>query len=322
MKTARTKSSNGRLYTGDLVEVKTPDEILKTLDADGTLDHLPFMPEMVEFCGKRFHVSKRVVKTCFTGPNSSPRSFRGRDVVLLDDLRCSGAAHDGCQKSCMIFWREAWLRKVDDGDVSLNVDPESIQRLQSQLKTSMGPNRYFCQASELLKATNHLSRLQRYRSSFRDVREGNCNILEMLWRIVVCVFWKVRRLFIGEYHRGSNTTTPVKTLSLQPGESVEVESIENIMDTLNEKGCNRGLYFSPGMHLMCGKESRVMHRVGNIIMDGTGEMRRLPDTVRLEGSLCECPYLIVGGCSRGEISYWKEAWLRRAEPTSRHNVNT
>jgi hypothetical protein len=32
---------------GDLVEVKTPDEILATLDADGTLDRLPFMPEMV-----------------------------------------------------------------------------------------------------------------------------------------------------------------------------------------------------------------------------------------------------------------------------------
>src|ERR1035438_8922109 len=23
------------------------------------------------------------------------------------------AAHDGCQKACNVFWREAWLRKVD-----------------------------------------------------------------------------------------------------------------------------------------------------------------------------------------------------------------
>ena len=41
---------DARLFPGDLVEVRAPEEILRTLDADGTLDHLPFMPEMVEFC--------------------------------------------------------------------------------------------------------------------------------------------------------------------------------------------------------------------------------------------------------------------------------
>ena len=43
----------GAFRPGDLVEVKSADEILATLDADGTLDHLPFMPEMVEFCGAK-----------------------------------------------------------------------------------------------------------------------------------------------------------------------------------------------------------------------------------------------------------------------------
>src|SRR2546426_3755839 len=83
-----------RFRPGDLVEVKAPDEILQTLDAQGTLDHLPFMPEMVEFCGKRFRVSRRVVKTCFTGSISTMRVFGADDVVLLDRLRCSGAAQD------------------------------------------------------------------------------------------------------------------------------------------------------------------------------------------------------------------------------------
>jgi hypothetical protein len=305
------KSSKARLYPGDLVEVKPPDEILQTLDAEGTLDQLPFMPEMIEFCGRRFRVSRRVVKTCFTGPNSSPRSFRGDDVVLLDDLRCSGAAHDSCQKACTIFWREAWLRKVEDAGVSLKVDWEGKQRLQSGLKTSTGPNTYFCQASELLRATDHLSRSQRYRSCFTEVREGNCNALEMFWSVVVWAFWKARRLFLGERHRGRNKTTPVESLSLQPGESVEVKPLESIIDTLNEKAYNRGLWFSPGMHLMCGKQARVQHRIDKIIVDGTGEMRQLRNTVRLEGSLCGCAYLTVGGCSRGEISYWREIWLRR-----------
>src|SRR5664279_493941 len=98
---------------GDLVEVKSPGEILQTLDGDGALDRLPFMPEMVDFCGKRFRVSKRVVKTCYYGTTSGMRKFPAEDVVLLEGLRCSGEAHDGCQKSCTIFWREAWLHRVD-----------------------------------------------------------------------------------------------------------------------------------------------------------------------------------------------------------------
>jgi hypothetical protein len=100
-----------RLRPGDLIEVRAPEEILQTLDAEGTLDQLPFMPEMLGFCGRRFHVSKRVVVTCASGM-SSPRGFKIDDVVTLDDVRCSGDAHDGCQKACMVFWREVWLRKV------------------------------------------------------------------------------------------------------------------------------------------------------------------------------------------------------------------
>ena len=68
--------TNNRLHPGDLVEVLSADQILRTLDAEGTLDHLPFMPEMVEFCGKRFTVSKRVLKTCFSGTYSSILRFR------------------------------------------------------------------------------------------------------------------------------------------------------------------------------------------------------------------------------------------------------
>ncbi len=37
------------LRPGDCVEVLSPREILQTLDGDGTLDKLPFMPEMMEY---------------------------------------------------------------------------------------------------------------------------------------------------------------------------------------------------------------------------------------------------------------------------------
>ena len=33
---------------------------------------------------------------------------------MLDDLRCSGGAHAGCQASCRLFWKEAWLRPASE----------------------------------------------------------------------------------------------------------------------------------------------------------------------------------------------------------------
>src|ERR1700720_4103901 len=147
------------LRPGDFVEVKSPGEILQTLDHHGTLDRLPFMPEMVEFCGHRFRVSKRVTKTCYYGIRSGMRKFPAEDVVLLEGLRCSGEAHDGCQKACTIFWREAWLRKVDDlGTIETSVDPESDKWLRARLKTKAGPKTYFCQSSEIPNASVELSR--------------------------------------------------------------------------------------------------------------------------------------------------------------------
>src|SRR6202047_5655324 len=128
---------NARIRVGDLVEVKTPDEIFRTLDAEGALDHLPFMPKMLEFCGQRFRVSRRALTMCFSGPGS-PRGFRADDVVTLDSVRCSGTDHDGCQKACMIFWREAWLRKVENAAGQSQVDLGGMDQLRARLRTTSG----------------------------------------------------------------------------------------------------------------------------------------------------------------------------------------
>ena len=53
-----------RLCAGEWVKVRSKEEILRTLDANGRLDELPFMPEMLEYCGKTLQVGKRAHKTC------------------------------------------------------------------------------------------------------------------------------------------------------------------------------------------------------------------------------------------------------------------
>jgi hypothetical protein len=305
-----------RLRPGDLVEVKAPDEILQTLDADGTLDCLPFMPEMIEFCGKRFQVSKRAVKICTSGSVPTIRCFRNDDVVLLDRLRCSGALHDGCQKACMIFWREAWLRRIDQAQAPEKFESGGSEQLRARLKTSTSPKTYFCQASELFKAASQLSRWERPGKCIADIRAGNCNSLRMAQSIAIWLAWRIRRLFLGPYARGNNKSTPVESLSLQPGELVKIKPMQSIVQTLNATAHNRGLWFSPDMRLLCGRERRVERRIDKLIVDGTGEMRQLRNTVYLEGSMCGCAHVAFGGCSRREFVYWREIWLTRPDNPS------
>ena len=66
-----------KLRPGDIVEVKPAAEILATLDADGALDAMPFMPEMLQYVGRRFTVSRRVEKICDTiAADGQPSSAR------------------------------------------------------------------------------------------------------------------------------------------------------------------------------------------------------------------------------------------------------
>ena len=97
------------LRAGDLVEVRSREEILATLDNDGRLEGLPFMPQMLEYCGRRFKVLASAHKTC------DVIAGEGRRLVgcVHLDVRCDGKAYGGCQAACLIFWKEAWLKRLD-----------------------------------------------------------------------------------------------------------------------------------------------------------------------------------------------------------------
>src|SRR5271157_193483 len=318
------KTASSRLRAGDLVTVRLPDEILKTLDANGTLDKLPFMPEMLEFCGKRFRVLNRVVQTTIDAAflslhaESFVREFRNNDVVILQGVRCSGAEHDGCQRGCAIFWKEAWLEKVDDGDQDCVPKRDSVSgasdELRFILKTRTEPARYFCQSSEFLKATLHLSSVQRFKKCFSAVAAGNISAWRMVKRILVWIWWKTHTKLVGEHVRGTLEKTPTESLGLRPGEMVEVKSLPEIVATLNKNGRNRGLHFSPDQRPFCGGRYRVRSRADKFIAEGTGEMKHFQNnTVMLEDVLCDSACFAFGGCYRADLLYWREIWLRRVE---------
>ena len=302
-----------RLRPGDLVEVRPPDEIVKTLTTERALDGLPFMPEMLEFSGKQFRVSRRALTICFSGAGGGGRGFQSDNVITLDGARCSGVAHDGCQKSCTIFWREEWLRKVDRNSVQPQMDLPAMERLRKRLVISLNSGTYYCQTTELPRVTQRLSRSDKVRRYLRGLRSGNFNALRMARSLTIFLVWRTRQQLFGVYARGTRTSTPTASLNLQPGEWVEVKPMKSILATLDERGCNRGLYFSPDMRLWCGRKFRVKGRLDKMIADGTGQMRQLRNTVCLEGSTCGCAYMGLGmaDCSRCEFTYWREIWLSR-----------
>src|SRR4051812_26624275 len=76
------------LRVGELVEVRSESEILATLDENGELDSLPFMPEMLQFCGRQMTVEKVAHKLCDTISATGMR--RMECAVHLRASRCDG----------------------------------------------------------------------------------------------------------------------------------------------------------------------------------------------------------------------------------------
>src|SRR5712672_1227802 len=99
------------LLAGELVEVRSVDEILATLDERARLNAMPFMPEMLQYCGKQFRVYRVAHKTCDNIQPWNMRTVKG--AVHLTGVRCDGQAHGLCDAGCLIFWNEAWLKRAD-----------------------------------------------------------------------------------------------------------------------------------------------------------------------------------------------------------------
>lgn len=101
-----------------------------------------------------------------------------------------------------------------------------------------------------------------------------------------------------------------KVLGLEPGEVVEVRSVKEVFATLDKQGKLRGLRFTPEMEKFCGKQFRVYKNLDRIILEATGELRKIKlPTVLLDGVFCDGSG--HGGCDRSCFCFWREAWLRR-----------
>jgi hypothetical protein len=300
---------NSRPHTfrrGEWAEVRSPEDIQATLDAEGKLDGLPFMPEMVKYCGRKFRVSRRADRIfldryCYVA--------KLKDTVFLENLRCDGQAHDGCQMRCELFWKEAWLKPADPPNQAEAYLPDK-ELFSLNLHTRKG-DRFTCQATELVHASSKLPWWDP-RQYVRDVMLGETTVGELFVDLLGRARQKILRLFKRQNELVENPLTqptPTETLNLQPSEWVEVKSLPEIQATLDANGKNRGLGFVPDQAEFCGKRFRVAGRVERLILEWSGELRPIANTVELEEVTCHGR--MCRSCPRNCYHLWREIWLRR-----------
>jgi hypothetical protein len=318
--------ASAELRRGDLVEVRSPAEILATLDETGALQLLPFMPEMAAYCGRRFRVDRRIDRLCDTVHYSGTRHLEAS--VYLEDLRCGGAAHGGCQAECRYSWKEAWLRRVTAQDPTsppaLAADLQALVAraglgVQRQVPVEGGSEpRWRCQATDLALASTHVKLWDAF-SYLRELTHGNVPLGHFL-RVSgrAAVREPMRKLGLTpEVHVPGTLDKPLtgQPLDLQPGELVQIKSREEIAETLTKHGRNKGLWFDDEMAVYCGRTFRVRQRIHRFVNDQDGKMIELKnDCVTLDGCVCSGDHSLRRWfCGRALYSYWREIWLRRVE---------
>ena len=295
------------LLTGDLAVVASAQAILATLDDQGCLDGLPFMPEMVPHIGKTLRVHHRADRTCVEGHGIR----RMDDAVFLEEARCDGRAHDGCQRACLMFWKEAWLQPAGNGAGVRNDAIELKARLSLLNLATRNARGYMCQSTQLAAATRPLSRVH-VGALVGEIRQGELSLAKFADIVARSLINRVRgalRLPELGLITGVAGRKTKGDLDLKPGDWVRVRSVEEVRASLGPNAKNLGLSFEPEMALSIGQVRQVEAVVERMVHEETGQMVGLVRTVTLKGAYCQG--LCSKACPRANPLFWREIWLER-----------
>lgn len=298
-----------RFFRGDRVRVRSAFGILRTLDGDGACEGVLFMPEMAAMVGREATVHRRAERTCVEGYGFR----RMKNAVFLEDRRCEGTAHDGCQRDCLVFWHESWLQPFDEplDAVGADIEAEALAVLRA-LKVRDG-DRYDCQSTRLARTTEPLSQMH-LPALLRAVAERDMSVLGLADIAARAAINRARAMLglpqlgtiLGEAGKKSRGD-----LGLKAGDWVRIRDAEAIRTTLGPNGRNLGLSFEPEMALLVGEVRQVERVVERMIHEETGQMVKLQRTVQLKDTYCRglCAKL----CPRANPLFWREAWLERVD---------
>lgn len=110
-----TPTGTRNLQPGDVVRVKSHEEILATLNEESRNRGLRWDAEMVPYCGGTYRVLKRVTKII------NERTGKMQEIknpcMILDSVFCQSrysACRMFCPRSIYSYWREIWLDPVEE----------------------------------------------------------------------------------------------------------------------------------------------------------------------------------------------------------------
>ncbi len=331
------KDKGPRFLPGEKVTIVSRDEMLATLDAQGTIGGMPLMPQMLEMAGSEQQIYKRADKSCDTVDGNGGRKLE--NTVHLLGTRCNGLVYGGCEARCLLFWHESWLRRTKSQqpvllqDLDLEAAFDLVNRGTVVNQSDSQEPVYRCQATEVLNYSKPLSgnNMAQY---WNDWRYNDVKLRSLVRAGCFSLFQKSLKL--GAYRfqlylfnhwqkiwgrppfpnrSGNLDKTPNVTIDLQPGESVRVKSYDEIIKTLDKSNKNRGLYFDAEMVRYCGQEFRVQQRLSKIINEKSGVMIKFGDpSIVLANVYCRSK--VSAGrlfCPRSIHHYWREIWLERTE---------
>src|SRR5258708_40006056 len=278
------------LRPGDWVEVRSKEEILETLSSDASIDALPFMPEMFQFCGQRFQVYKRADKTCDTVDKTG--GLRLRNTVHLKELRCDGSAHGGCEAGCLMFWREAWLKRGGDDQAGAwkgvatgaQAGQCTAQDVMRAAVVDASQQIFRCQITRLKAFTEPL-RWWDIRQYVRDVATNGVRVGRLVRAFLFSCYRELTELGIGyrallalydwfqarrggvpfPLRSGTCAKTPTAVLSLQPGELVRIKSYPGILRPFGRTNRNLGFGLTRRWFSIVGG-AFVLAQLGRVIM--------------------------------------------------------
>jgi hypothetical protein len=331
-----------KFRAGDWVVVRSREEILASLDAGGEIGKMPFMPEMLKFCGTRLRVSAVAHKTCDVACKTGGR--RLDDTVHLENIRCDGSGHGGCEAGCLLFWKTQWLKPATERDADRPQSPADVsdaltERLQAAtVRTENGERIYACQATRLFEATEPLKWWEPGQY-VEDLISRNVRLGRFLRAGFLRVLFNLRRLGVGyrasvavhdvfhkwltgresPYPRGlipAGQPTPSEALNLKEGEWVVVRPLAEIRKTITEQNVNKGMRWDPEMAQFCGQRFKVAKSVDHIVDERYGKMLTMRSPcIILDGAVCSADYSERRMfCPRQIYPYFREIWLKRAPP--------
>lgn len=107
------------LQPGEWVEVRSQEEILATITESGRNRGMRYDREMSKYCGNRYRVQMRVDR--LVNEQTGKMMLMKNPCIQLEDVYCRAECTPmrlGCPRASNTYWREIWLRRVNDSTPS------------------------------------------------------------------------------------------------------------------------------------------------------------------------------------------------------------